>query len=160
NIGVAYLQLGDISRAQPHLKQALDTALRIGNREALASVLANRGQFNSHAGLGKLAEVDTRKALQIWRDLDNDVMANRMLGNLGWQALSGKFSDENLQAFQKGLESSRRAGLAADSLRFSLLLGAGCLQRGDFAGAIEHASQALAEANQMGDSIGQYVGRT
>jgi CHAT domain-containing protein/Tfp pilus assembly protein PilF len=159
-LGDAYLRVGELEKVDLQLTQALDAAHELGNREGEASALTNRSQFRFNAGHDDLAKADNQGALKIWRDLGNEVMVSRLLGNLGWQAISRELSEEDLQVFKMGLESSRKAGLAADSLRFSLLLGAGCLQRGDLVGAIEQASQALAEADRIGDSVGQFVGRT
>jgi CHAT domain-containing protein/Tfp pilus assembly protein PilF len=159
-LGAAYLRVGDLEKVELQLTRAIDAAHQLGNKEGEANALTNRGQFRSNAGHADQAKADSLEALRIWRDLGNEVMVNRVLGNVGWQAVSGKLSEEDLQVFKKGLESSRKAGLTADSLRFSLLIGVVFLQREDYAGAIEQASQALAEADRIGDSAGQYVGRS
>jgi CHAT domain-containing protein/Tfp pilus assembly protein PilF len=160
NLGTSFLRLGDFAKADLYFAQALDAARGIGNKEFEASLLTNRSQIRAQAHHLDLAKADAWEAWGIWSGLGNEVMANRVLVNLGWLTISEGSSEEGIETFQRGLESSRRAGLAADALRFSLLIGALHLQRGDSAAAAEQAVQATADADRIGDWAGQYVGRS
>ncbi len=108
--GRALLQLDQLDRAAATLDDALTLARRTGDVRGEAAVLTNRGRVDWELGDAYRAQNWYRKALSLWRDLDDPVEIAQVLHNLGEALGTVDHHQEALDVLNEALELTREAG--------------------------------------------------
>jgi len=140
----------NISSTQSRQHQTLSQNLN-SSRLVEAGSLNDQGIELGNAGQFEQAQHFFEKALTIYREIDNQQMESRVLGNIGLLYFSQGYFDQAIDYYNKSLLIARKAQDYQWEAAILTHLGTVNFERGNYAQAIDYQMQSLSIAQKLGD---------
>ncbi|MFM8296838.1 MAG: CHAT domain-containing protein [Microcystis aeruginosa] len=140
----------NISSTQSRQHQTLSQNLN-SSRLVEAGSLNDQGIELGNAGQFEQAQHFFEKALTIYREIDNQQMESRVLGNIGLLYFSQGYFDQAIDYYNKSLLIARKAQDYQWEAAILTHLGTVNFERGNYAQAIDYQMQSLLIAQKLGD---------
>jgi tetratricopeptide (TPR) repeat protein len=153
NLGGAYLNLEELSRAQEYFEQALAIDRELGDRLAEAQDLSNLATVLEAQGDSRAAIERQEQALATIRELGERRELSTPLSNLGGSYAALGEMPKARECFEQALAIAREAGdrdMEGTALK---QLGRTLAELGETDPAITLASQSLKIADELGDAV-------
>src|SRR5271157_4114131 len=150
-LAVRHYGVGDYAKAQTHLEQMLQLAMRLGERRAEMSALGNLGLVYQATGQAKRAIEYSEKALKITREIGDRAGEGLALGNLGIEYADLGETRRAIELYEAALAIDREGRDRRSEGQTLGNLGVAYQRLGDTRRAIECFDQQLAIARQLGD---------
>ena len=160
NVGLQYMNRGDLDKALEYYLQSIEAAQKTGCSTCIATTIGNLGIIYWNKKDLNKAEEQFRQAIQRARDLKDTVMLARHMNNLGL-VLTDKAQIREAEAvYQEVLQLMA----SKDTLYLQPLvygnLGNLCYAKGDYTKALEHYQQEYKLSKQLGDAHVMFIGTT
>ncbi len=149
-LGLAHVDLGDLSHANDHLHRALE--LSDAHADAYASALVRTGLAHCISLQGDLEDAVAlnQEAVVIWRRIGSDAGLADELNDLGFHLYTLGEYDEAMRCFQEALALSRQTGLRQAEAISLINLGEMTCDLG----LLDQATHYLEAGNQMAHALG------
>ncbi len=150
NLGLVYLERGDLDRATEMQEKGLTIAEELGDRAGMANDYGNLGLVYQERGdLDRAAEMH-EKSLAIHEELGNRAGMARQSGNLGLVHQQRCDLDRAAEMQRKSAEIHEEMGNRPNLAIALYNLGNVLKDKGDWAGAAEHFRRSLALFEELG----------
>jgi len=150
-LAVRYYGVGDDARAQTHLEQMLQLAIRLGDHRAEMIALGNLGLIYRATGHAERAIEYSEKALKIAREIGERRGEGAALGNLGITYAELGETQRAVELYKQALRIARETGDPAAEGETLGNLGVAYKSLGDLRRAVELYQQQLEIARKTGD---------
>ena len=158
-LGNAFVMLGDLDKAEPHLAQGLAIARDMKDEKRTALALNDLG--NLHSARGKYADAlsNYKESADLAQRHGDRILAARAFGNAADALRQQQLPQASLASLQSAVAELRQAGQSHEAVMTWLQVGISSNQlRSQFPGERERlmrlASEALSQAGSMADRIG------
>ena len=151
NIGLIYTSMGDFDSAQKYQEEALNLALRTGDKKGQATVLSNLSFISRLKGDIKSALKQNEESLRIEQEIGSKAGEAASLCNIGVIYEETGELDIALKYFKQGLEIGQRIGFRKCEANALANIGLILFGKGDEKEALEYYNRALKITKDLGD---------